>query len=131
MCDEHESQQWVKEVDRSGLIHVSDDLYMVFLSMEMELRRHLKLGNDINIKDTALGEIMKNEDVLFYWSLVSVNWDETHSNELLQLIVQQWITVRGFSFVSGFMEMYKQRNQKSTQKTKGLRKTLIATSVDD
>ena len=131
MCDEHESQQWVKEVDRSGLIHVSDDLNMVFLSMKMELRRHLKLGNDINIKDTALGEIMKNEDVLFYWSLVSVNWDETHSNELLQLIVQQWITVRGFSFVSGFMEMYKQRNQKSTQKTKGLRKTLIATSVDD
>ena len=29
---------------------------------------------------------MKNEDVLFYWSLVSVNWDEPHSNELLQLI---------------------------------------------
>ena len=39
---------------------------------------------------------MKNEDALFYWSLVSVNWDETHSNELLQLIVQQWITVRAF-----------------------------------
>ena len=30
---------------------------------------------------------MKNEDVLFYRSLVSVNWDETHSKELLQLIV--------------------------------------------
>jgi hypothetical protein len=92
--------------------------------MELELRMHLKLGNEVNIKDSALSEIIKNEDVLFYWTLVSINWDEAHSNELLKLIVQQWTTVRGFSFVSGFMEKYNQRNKKPTQKSKGLRKTL-------
>ena len=47
------------------------------------------------------------------------------------MIVQHWITVRGFSFVSAFMEKYKQRNEKSTQKSKGLRKTLNVTSADN
>ena len=87
---------------------MSDELYMMFQSMELELRKHLKLGNDVNIKDNAMKELMNNEDVLFYWSVVSVNFDEAESNELLKLIIQHWITVRGFSFVSGYMEKYKQ-----------------------
>ena len=99
--------------------------------MELELRKHLKLGTDVNIKNAAKEEIMKNEDVLFYWSLVSVSFDEAESNELLNQIIQQWITVRGFSCVSGFMERYEQKNEKSTQKSKGLRKTLNTTSLDD
>lgn len=129
--DERESEEWVRAIDRGGLILVSDELYMMFQSMELELRKHLKLGNDVNIKDNAMKELMDNEDVLFYWSLVSVDFDEAESNELLKLIIQHWITVRGFSFVSGFMEKYKQRNKKSTQKSKGLRKTLSTTSSED
>ena len=39
---------------------MSDELYKMFESMELELRKHLKLGTD----------------VLFYWSLVSVSIDE-------------------------------------------------------
>ena len=29
------------------------------------------------------------EDVLFYWSMVSVNWEEEESTELLQKIIEQ------------------------------------------
>lgn len=105
LCDEDESNEWVKALDRGGLIHISDELYGMFVSMEMELRKHLKLGNNVNIKDTAITEILKNEDVLFNWCLVSINWDEAELNELLKLIIQHWITVCRFSFVSISSEM--------------------------
>ena len=84
LCDEDEFNEWVKAIDRGGLIHISDELYGMFVSMEMELRKHLKLGNNVNIKDTAITEILKNEDVLFNWCLVSINWDEAELNELLK-----------------------------------------------
>ena len=65
--------------------------------MEMELRKHLTVTNAIaGIKDKALQEIIKNNDVLFYWTHISVNWDTDTSNELLKLIIEHWITIRGF-----------------------------------
>ena len=53
-------------------------------------------------------KIAKAEDVLFYWSMVSVNWEEEESTELLQKIIEYWVTVRGFSFAGAFLEKYKQ-----------------------
>ena len=53
------------------------ELYKMFQSMELELWKHLKLGTDVNINNTAKEEIMKNEDVLFYciglWCLCPLN----------------------------------------------------------
>ena len=38
---EDDSNDWMVAVDRGGLKHTSDMLYMVFLSAERELRKHL------------------------------------------------------------------------------------------
>ena len=32
------SCEWVDAVDRGGLIHISDNLYLVFVSIELEVR---------------------------------------------------------------------------------------------
>lgn len=71
LCDEKESEEWVNAIDRGGLIRVSEELYLMFESMELELRNHLKLGNDVNIKKSSIEEILKNEEVLniFLWCL--------------------------------------------------------------
>ncbi len=58
--------------------------------------------------------------------MVSAEWDEEESKELLRHIVDHWIVVRGFSFVSGWLEKYKQRNKKHIQKAKGVRKQLCS-----
>ena len=44
---------------------------------------------------------------------------------LLRMIIEQWVTVRSFSFTSAFVEKYKQVNKKSVQKSKGIRKNLL------
>ena len=46
---------------------------------------------------------------------------EEKTKILLTMIVDLFITVRGFSFTKSFMEMYKQATKKSTQKSKALR----------
>ena len=104
---------------------------MTFYSFEMELRKHLTADSNYSLKDRALQSILSNEDVLFHWANVSFHWGDQEAKELLKLIAEHWITVRGFSFASGLMEKYKQSQKKTTQKSKGLRKTLDTSSISN
>ena len=73
-----DSEQWVELTDRAGLVHVSDMTFMAFVSMKLELRKHLTIQNAITgIKEKALEAILdllfkaleailQNEDLLFY-----------------------------------------------------------------
>jgi len=128
----HASEDWTDIMDRGGLKHVTDMVYMLFVSMEMELRHHLhpaKMNESSDLKAMATKSIIENEDVTFYWSILALNWEENEAGALLQMIVEHWITIRGFSFTSGFMEKYKCKNKKSVQKSKGLRKNLLGAST--
>ena len=57
---------------------------------------------------------MQNDDVVFHWTIIAVNWVEENAKELLKVITQEWITLCGYSFVSPFMEREK---KKSLQKS--------------
>ena len=116
-------------IDRGGLTHVGNMTFGVFGSMELEVKRFLnknpsQLGA---IKQELHKKISNNEDVLFYWAILSAGWEIEESDALLKLIIEHYITVRGFSFVSGWLEKYKQANKKSIQKSKiRNKKTIIA-----
>jgi hypothetical protein len=123
--DEQDSEKWFILINRGGLISVDDLTYNFLKAVEIEIRKLFKFNKANNIdsfKDIAFEKIAMNEDVLFYWDMVSVNGECIEANELFKLLVQQYITVRGFSFASAFMEKYKRSAQKSTQKSKGLKK---------
>ena len=119
---ELESEEWTKLVDRGGLIHVSDTVYMV---LELTFRENFVIDSNQTVKHIT-EKILANEELLFYWSLVSVNWSEMESSELLRMIAEHWITIRGFSSTSAFNELYKQQNKKTVEKSKGLRKGLVS-----
>lgn len=133
---EDQSQDWIKANDRGGLTHVNDmayvgglthvndTAYQVFLTMELIVRRQLRGGQFID-RPKLQKEACEDDDVLFYWSMVSGDWDKEESQALLQLIVDLWITIRGFSNASTWMEQYKAANYKSVQKFKGVRKKLL------
>ena len=120
--EEHESIKWTQLLDRGGLIHISDVCYY---NMELGFRQNFTITSTETLKTTIPDKVLQNEDLQFYWSLVSVNWSDEVSTALLHMIVNQWITVRGFSSASAFIEMYKKTNKKTFQKSKGLRKSLI------
>ena len=79
-------------------------------------------------------KITSDDDVLFFWEIVSTGWEVEESQALLKLIAEHYITIRGLSFVSGLLEKYKQAHKRSIQKSKGVRKQLVpvtATALQD
>ena len=131
------TQDWIKCINRGGLIIVNNATFDVFLSIESELRA--RLYHDAMppaLSEEVKKEIAGCEDVQFFWSMLSTEWEEESGNVLLDMIVSQYVKIRGFSFASAWLEEYKQVNKSTTQKSKGVGKQLVpkdvkVTVVDD
>ena len=122
--EDDESEEWVQSIDRRGLKHVTNMTYMASEAMEVEFRKHLIISNVINTHK-IMTEIENNGDVQFYWCIVSVGWANDTAHTILGMIINLWITIRGFSTASGWLEKYKQAYKRTVQKSKGVRKQLI------
>ena len=119
--------EWVKSVDRGGLFQINTSSFLFFRAVEVATQAILPshLCNRHSSTDSLLEKIIENEDVRFYWSMVSVDiLDEAAVTELLQSIVTLWVRIRGFSITSAWLEQYKNATQTSTKAQKGLRKQL-------
>lgn len=116
------SQDWIQAVDRGGLTKVNNATFDVFLAIENELNK--RFGEDLT--DEVKKEIAISEEVDFFWSVVCGDWEQESSQVLLQMIVNQYVKIRGFSNVSKCVEDFKAANKKTTQKSKGIRKQLIS-----
>ena len=130
-----ESSDWVKLRDRGGLNHVSNNMFMLLYNMELEVKAYIasntkQPADRFNLKDVLSKKLQSNVDIEYYWELVSENWGEKESSTLLSLIIDHWITVRGFAYASTWMEMYKNATKKKVQKSKGIRKTLLGSTSD-
>ncbi len=117
--DDHESKQWIEAVDRGG------NTYYMFVSMESELRRHIS-GFKPPDQKCIKRAILSDEDVLFFWSIISSDWEEESATALLEMVVREWTKIRGFSLANAWIERYKVAHKQTTQKSKGLRKQLIS-----
>ena len=126
--DDEESEDWIDLVDRGGLVHISNSMYSFMVEMEKEVQNHLIKPID-NIKKSIKEGMYKNSEIRCRWSEISEDWDEEESKVLFEMIVDLWITIRGFAFASSWVEKYKMASKKSTQKTKGIRKKLCATKA--
>ena len=98
---------------------------MVFQSMEEVVREHLRKSNMQSLslsggKHILIGKITSDEDVRFNWCIAAADFGEAEEKILLEMIVELWVTIRGFYFVSGWIEQYKQANKKTLQKSKAL-----------
>ena len=78
-----------------------------------------------SFKKSVFDVIVKNENVQFYWTLLSQNIESPENSEaLLTEIIHLWVTIRGFSMAASWMEEYKKNTKKTTQKSTGLRKAI-------
>ena len=134
-CDDEVEEQdasssWMAIVDRGGLVHISNDLYRVFVAMELNIRGYLRIENASkmvsNMEGKIVSSLLANEDVLFYWCIVCCEIPEDIANVVLKYIAELWTTIRGFSFAKSFMELYKQKTKKPLQRSKALRKNLLS-----
>ncbi len=95
------------------------------LKTQAYLPQHLQSPSADSSKKILLKTIIDDEEVQFCWSMLSAGIaDEDHSSELLQTIVELWVTIRGFAITSVWMEEYRRPSKKTTKGSKGLRKRL-------
>ena len=108
---------------------MSETTAMLFHEIELLVckvfNREGKLNNiTTNLRDKVKERVLEDENVQFYWCMLTTDIEDDKAKILLTMIVDLFITVRGFSFTKSSMELYKQATKKSTQKSKALRKTL-------
>ena len=123
--NDHESKRWVESINRGGLTRVNNGAYDVFVAMECEIRGHLS-GFQLPNHQELIEAIVKNEDVQFFWSIVSSDWEHSSATALLEMVVREWMKIRGFSLASAWIEKYKVAQKQTFQKSKGVRKQLIS-----
>ena len=131
--DERGTETWLNELDRGGLWHTNDMAYALFYAMEVEVRSHLTPSKAGRMTDGTTEllttAVLESDDVLFHWSMFGTDMDTGVGMELLKIIVQLYITIRGFSFANSYVELFKQRTKKNLQKGKGLRNELFTSST--
>ena len=127
------TKKWIRTIDRGGLFRVNDEVYLFFHEIERMVRKFVvKLVNQSTQqeKQEIVDEIVSDDDIQFHWSVISVDLDHHVGEQLLQEIVQLWLTIRGFSTAGAFVEQYKQITKKSTKKSTSLRKGLKRKKLD-
>ena len=68
-------------------------------------------------------KLITEDDVKFYWTLISQDIEKAdHAVELLADIAHMWVTIRGFSLASSWLEEYKKKAKVS--KSRALQKDL-------
>ena len=117
---EENFEDWLNLVDRGGLWRVNDTMYMVFQSMEEVARAHLRRSNMRGLslpggKDLLISKITSDEDIQFHWCVAAAAFGEEEGKILLNMIIELWVTVRGFSLVSSWLEQFKQLNEDSSE----------------
>ena len=127
------SADWTKAINRGGTELVNNKTYHFFHAVEMNVRQHFSKTSAPTLSAGSKAELAEsitiNEDVLFYWSIISAEWEEKEEQILLRMLIDLWVTVHGFSFAESMLEMYKQAQKKTVQKLKGVRKQLIGKST--
>ena len=118
---EEYTKTWLQATDRGGLCHVSDDTFRLFEEIEIVIYKKLKkciAGEQVSLS-VMIDSAMEDEDILYLWSIIADGFVE-----LLKVMVQEWIILRGHSLRSHFMEVHKKATKEATKGKKSLRKEL-------
>ena len=93
--------------------------------IEKATRRHLRADQLHSLQNTDLytvvtDDVLKDVALLDVWENISKPTSQRHNTysiELLKIICQLWITVRGFSFAKGCNSLFHKTFERGTRKT--------------
>ena len=114
------------------ICEVNDESFLLFKeiekAMQVRLRTHLEQGVDATVRSSrreTLGVVKSDVNDLFFWDVVSdsIQNDEWKA-ELLTAIISMWLTIRGYSITSQWMEQHKHLSCVNSKIKKGLCKEL-------
>lgn len=107
-------------------------LYTIVLVVKKAMRMGKESAMKAGFKEKMSDIVQQDENVLFWWSTLCdiTDVDNNTAEVLLTNILKTYVTIRGFAFVGRWMEVFKQSNGKSLQRSKRLRSKLQANKAD-
>ena len=90
---EDDLQNLIQSIDRGGLCHVNNDVYGLFLALEKELRKRISLNKLSDMTPELRKELKESESVQFMWYLISADWDDDSSSQMLDSIIAEWVEI--------------------------------------
>ena len=118
------STLWIELIDRGGLYEINDDVFRLFESIEMVVRRHLNtttFDHTVDINCAICDDVFKSKNIMDLWEDIASVFPpryEQYSIELLTHILNLWTSIRGHSFAKGWsMNFERKYKQKGTRKT--------------
>ena len=116
---------WLELVDRGGLYHIDDNVFMLMESIEMVLRQHLNIPDVLtyvpgtDLRKHISKDVLENHDIMILWETIADIPDkyEQYSVELLVQIIDLWITIRSHSFVKGWTMNFEAKYKEGTRKS--------------
>ena len=125
---------WVNISNRGGLFILCHGAYWLFRDVELLLWLFVE---KVNTSEACLDDkmaiecIVADESIQFTWSKMDVVISKpSDSTLLLSEIVQNWITLRGFSYASSILEAYKRAKGCAIAKEKGVQKELQSSNTE-
>ena len=124
------TSEWIRRIDRGGLFPVNDITLTFFVAVEKVTRQNLphqyckEKDESTCIKQSVIKAITEDDDVQFYWTLISQDIEkEDHAIELLLDIADMWVKIRGFSLASSWLEEYKEKTRASKSRPEQILQT--------
>ena len=108
------------------VVVVSLQVYHLMELIELVVRQHLNIQNaqaitpGTNIRQLIMKDVIKSESILSCWEVIAHSIPtkyEPYSIELLQVITNLWITIRGHSFAKDWTMKFVSKYKKGTRKT--------------
>lgn len=97
--------------------------------MQAFLPKHVVNSVNDSLEHKVCGKIHENEDVQFYWELLSQDINcHDDAQKLLVEIIKLWVTIRGKSIAASWMEVFKKTEKVNIDKSTSLRKSLSGIS---
>ncbi len=118
--------EWTRIVDRGGLFHCTQEFIAMLVLIEKQIKNSIEHTSSQLPLDKLKTDLMKCTSTNSTWTECFATSSEykTQQNDLFKIVINEYLTLRGFSFTSRWMEKYKYKNKKNITKTKSLRTKL-------
>ena len=126
--DERIVPEWTKVINRGGLYVCNVEYFDFLCAVETVVKGLMHRGQEEKMKEGFATKVKKavleDEEVLFLYSILCANIDNAIMDFLLVRLVESYVAVRGHAFAAQWMELHKQKNKQSIQKTRSFRSRL-------
>ena len=126
-------KKWLNTISRGGLLRCTNDFHTLLCTIEIQVRLTCQYG--MVKRDEEIERVRNNEEVSTIWEKISagceVDCEEKAKSFLLQEILKNYITIRGFRYSDLYLEKHKILCKRSIQKEKSLRSKLNHVNEDD